>query len=153
MRYEANPQEIMAEEWLNRNYNDMKKLEADRRMLEVMENRLGAGVAKYENDGTQSHDATRSQARHEDALLEYSTQRAKVEAETDELAREMAKTRAAIDALGDPDLIAIAIDRYINQLRWKDVAKLEHIGRATVFRYRKKMLASMVEILRQKNII
>ena len=153
MRYECNPEEITAEEWLNRNYNDMKKLEADRRMLEVMENRLGSGVAKYENDGAQTHDAARSQARHEDALLEYSAQREKVEEETRELARETAKTREAIGNLNDPDLEALATDRYINQLRWKDVAKLEHLGRATVFRYRKKMLAQMVGILRTKNYI
>jgi len=153
MRYEASPEEIMAEEWLNRNYNDMKKLEADRRMLEVMENRLGSGVAKYENDGAQSHDATRSQARHEDALLEYSAQREKVEKETRDLVRETAKTKEAIEQLEDPDLEALATDRYLSRLRWKDVGKLEHISHSTVFRLRKKMLARMAEILTTKKYI
>lgn len=153
MRYDIDPIEYLAEDWLNRNFGDMKRLEADRRMLMVMENRLGSGVAKYENDGTQNHDAARSQARHEDALLEYSAQRAKVEAETSALVTELAKTRAMIEQLEDPDLEAIAVDRFINRLRWRDVEKLEHLSHATAMRRRKKLLVRMARILKQNNCI
>ena len=36
--------------WLNRNYNLNKQVEADQRMLEILQDRLGNGVAKYESD-------------------------------------------------------------------------------------------------------
>ena len=100
-----------AKRWLNRNYNDHKQLEADRRMLAIMENRLGSGVARYESDGTESHDPDKSRARHEDALLDFSAQREKVEKEERKLLVEMNKTREAIEKLEDPELIAIATDR------------------------------------------
>ena len=136
-----------AKRWLNRNYNDHKQLEADRRMLAIMENRLGSGVARYESDGTESHDPDKSRARHEDALLDFSTQREKVEKEERKLFSEMNKTREAIDKLEDPELIAIATDRYINRLPWGDISKLEHISVAEAYRLNLKMLEKMADIL------
>lgn len=140
-----------AENWLNRNYNKAKQLEADKRMLEVMGDRLGAGVAKYESDGTESHDPDAARARHEDTLLEYSEQRAKVEKDEKSLISETLKTRRAIGELSDGALQAVAIDRYINRLRWSDIAKLEHISIAQVYRMRRTMLEQMVEILKHFN--
>ena len=116
-------------------------------MLSIIENRLGSGVAKYENDGTSSGDSDAARARHEDTLLEYSEQRAKVEREERELLTEMTKTRKAIDKLADDDCKAVAIDRYINRLKWNDIADLEHISRAQVFRVHDKMLEAMAKIL------
>ena len=133
--------------WLNRNYYSSRQLDADRRMLSIIENRLGSGVAKYENDGTSSGDSDAARARHEDTLLEYSEQRAKVEREERELLTEMTKTRKAIDKLADDDCKAVAIDRYINRLKWNDIADLEHISRAQVFRVHDKMLEAMAKIL------
>lgn len=142
-----------AELWLNRNFNDAKRLEADERMLEVLEGRLASCVAKYETDGTQSRDSDAARARHEDTLLDYSTQKQKVETESKKLMAEITRTRAAIDELGDNDLIAVAVDRYINRLRWKDISKVEHVSHATVYRLRLKMLEKMAEILHKKNLI
>ena len=136
-------------EWLNRNYNKAVQLEADRRMLEQMSNRLGSGVAKYETDGTQGHDADQARARHEDALLEYSMQKQKVENEERELIAGMALTRKAIDELSDPALQAVAIDRYINRLRWADIATLEHVSIAQVHRYHATMLERMVDVVKK----
>jgi len=136
-----------AKRWLNRNYNDHKQLEADRRMLAIMENRLGSGVARYESDGTESHDPDKSRARHEDALLDFSAQREKVEKEERKLLVEMNKTREAIEKLEDPELIAIATDRYINRLPWGDISKLEHISTAEAFRLNLRMLEKMADIL------
>lgn len=139
-----------AKEWLNRNYNAHKQLDADRRTLEIMENRLQSGVARYESDGTEHHDADQAKARHDDALLDYSIQKAKVEKEERRLVREMVKTRKAIDGLSDPEQKAVAIDRYINRLRWEDIAKLEHVSIAKVYRLNAQMLEKMAEILKFK---
>lgn len=137
-----------AQSWLNRNYNAHKQLDADKRMLEIMENRLQSGVARYESDGTESRDADAAKARHDDALLEYSMQRQKVEKEERRLIREMVKTRNAIDLLDDPAQKAVAIDRYINRLRWEDIATLEHVSIAQVYRINATMLEKMADILK-----
>ena len=137
-----------AEAWLNRNYNQLKKLDADKRTLEIFGNRLGTGVGRYENDGTQNRDATISQARHEDALIDYSAQREKVERQLEKLAPDLAKTRRAIEELEDGEQAAIAIDRYINRLRWKDIALIQHVSESQLFRIRIHMLEKMAAILR-----
>lgn len=137
-----------AKQWLNRNYNDHRQLEADKRMLEIMENRLGSGVAQYETDGSGAHDPDKSRARHEDALLEYSAQRHKVESEEKTLIVEMRKTRTAIEQLDDPSLKAIATDRYINRLSWNDIATLEHVSIAQAYRLNTIMLEKMADILK-----
>jgi len=136
-----------AKDWLNRNYNAYRQLDADKRMLEVMKNRLGSGVARYESDGSESHDSDKARARHEDALLDFSTQKDKVEKEERRLFAETVETKAAIDKLDDPALKAIATDRYINRLKWEDIATLEHISSAQVFRLNKTMLEKMADIL------
>lgn len=135
-----------AKNWLNRKYNFSKLVDADRRMLEVLSNRLGAKVSRYESDGTECHDPDKARARHEDTLLEYSEQKAKVEKEERELFEEMAKTRAAIGQLSDPMHQAVAIDRYINRLRWNDIATLEHISVSHVKRIHSAMLEKMAGI-------
>ena len=137
-----------AKNWLNRNYYLSRQLDADQRMLEIMRNRLGSGVARYESDGSESHDPDRAKARHDDALLEYSLQMEKVEQEAKKLNEEDIKTRRAIAELSDPTLKAIAVDRYINRLKWEAIAALEHRSVAQVYRDHKTMLERMAEILR-----
>lgn len=138
-----------AKEWLNRNFNFARQVEADQRMLEIMSNRLGSGVSKYETDGSESHDVDKARARHDDALIEYSLQREKVEREEKKLIEEMTKTRRAIDRLSDPAHQAVAIDRYINRLRWADIATLEHVSIAQVHRIHSSMLERMASIYRE----
>ena len=140
-----------AEEWLNRNYGELKRLDADKRTLEVLSARVGARVGKLDRDGTESHDAAIAQARHEDSLFDYSIQAEKVEKETRAISQELEKTRKAIDELGDKDLEAVAIDRYINRFRWKDIAKFQHISEAEAYRRRIRMLEKMAFILREGN--
>ena len=134
--------------WLNRNYYSSRQLAADRRMLAVIENLLGSGVARYENDGTSSGDSDAARARHEDKLLEYSEQKARVEREERELAAEMLKTRRAIEKLEEEDLKTVATERYINLRKWRDIEELIHISRAQLFRVHEKMLEKMADIIR-----
>ena len=134
--------------WLNRNYYSSRQLAADRRMLAVIENLLGSGVARYENDGTSSGDADAARARHEDKLIEYSEQKARVEREERELVAEMLKTRRAIEKLEEEDLKTVATERYINLRKWRDIEELIHISRAQLFRVHEKMLEKMAVIIR-----
>ena len=137
-----------AEQWLNRNYNLHLELEADIRRLKKLSERLGSGVAKYESDGTESHDPDAAKARHDDTLLEYSEQMARVEREQSVLRLENEKTRAEIDKLPDAGLRALAIDRYINCMKWEAIEKAEHISNSEIYRRRLRMLAQMAEILK-----
>ena len=135
--------------WLNRNYYSSRQLDADRRMLAVIENVVNSAVARYESDGTSSGDSDAARHRHEDKLLEYSEQLERVERESRELAEEMLKTRRAIDKLEDEDHRAVAIERYINRQKWNDIADIIHISRAQLFRVHDKMLEQMAKILKE----
>lgn len=135
-----------AKEWLNRKYKFSLLVDAEKRTLEALSARLGATVSRYESDGTECHDPDKARARHEDTLLEYSEQKAKVEKDERELLSENAKTRAAIGQLSDPVQQAVAIDRYINRLRWDDIAKLNHFSVAHVKRIHGSMLEKMATI-------
>ena len=135
-----------AKEWLNRKYKFSLLVDAEKRTLEALRTRLGATVSRYESDGTECHDPDKARARHEDMLLEYSEQKAKVEKDERELLIENAKTRAAIGQLSDPMHQAVAIDRYINRLRWNDIATLEHISVSHVKRIHSAMLEKMAGI-------
>lgn len=136
--------------WLNRNYYSSMQLDADKRMLAIIENVVNSAVARYESDGTSSGDADAARARHEDKLLEYSMQRERVERETRQLLAENEKTRRAIDKLEDEDQKAVAINRYINRQKWNDIADIIHISRAQLFRVHDKMLEAMAKILREE---
>lgn len=133
--------------WLNRNYCEYRQVEAERRALETIEDRLFRGTASYYNDGTQTN-ADASNKRREDNLIEYTEQKARLEKSIRQLAKKTADTRAVIDELGDPLHRAIAIDRYITRLPWALILKVEHISRATMFRHHDKMLIEIAEILK-----
>lgn len=140
-----------AERWLNRNYNFIQQVEADKRMLTILTNRLESSVSKYETDGTDVHDVDQSKQRREDLLLDYSSLKAIVEKEEKKLAKELFQTRKMIDKLSKPEYISLAVDRYINRLKWEDISALEHISKSHLYRLRLEMLEEMTEIL--KNII
>lgn len=141
-----------AKQWLRRAHKFALRVEADARMLEVLANRVGSGVAKYENTGA-SLDREDTRKRKEDDLLSYSEQRALVEQEQIQLINEMTKSRQIIREIHDPVLESIAINRYINRLSWDDVIRLAHYSRAQVFRYHLKMLEELAKILQSKKII
>lgn len=142
-----------AQAWLNRNHKLYLDYEADCRTLEILNGRLGSGVAQYESDGTEAHDPDASRARHEDALLDYSAQRTKVEKLKKKIEDETAKTQAMIDQMPEPELRAVAKDRYINCLRWSDIATVEHISIAEAYRRNDRLLEKMVKILQYEGIL
>lgn len=137
-----------AEDWLNRNYNFICQVEADKRMLIILTNRLESSISKYETDGTDVHDVDKSKQRREDLLLDYSSLKAIVEKNEKKLVEELTLTRKKIDLLSKPEYISLAIDRYINRLKWEDISNLEHISKSHLYRLRLEMLEEMTVILR-----
>ena len=135
------------QQWLNRNFGLHCKYEAELRNLRKLENQLGSGVARYESDGTEGHDADAARHRHEDALLSYSEQRNRVESLERILAQGMDKTRAEIEKLKDLELQAVAIDRFINCMKWEEIAEAMHVSKAQVYRLNERMLEEMADIL------
>lgn len=136
------------EEWLNRSYHLFCQVEANRRMLDILSNRLESSVSKYETDGTDVHDVDKSKQRREDLLLDYSSIKAIVEKDEKKLTEELTLTRQRIGLLSKPEYIALAIDRYINRLKWEDISALEHISKSHLYRLRLEMLEEMKEIIR-----
>lgn len=136
-----------ADTWLNRAYGLNQELKASIRTLAMKEASLNSGVARYQSDGTESHDPERSKANREDALLEYSETMDRVEKLRRNLYEENAKTLKAIDQISTGELRAIAIDRYINCMTWKEIASAEHISKSEADRRRLRMLEQMARII------
>lgn len=141
-----------AKQWLKRTHKLALRVEADKRFLEILADRINQAVAKYETDGTAT-DRDSARKRREDEMLDYTLQRDHVEREQLELITEMTKTRNVVKCLKDPTLEAIAINRYINRLHWDDVIKLSHYSRSQVFRFHLKMLEDVAKVLQEEKII
>lgn len=137
-----------AEQWLNRNYHFIRQVEANKRMLMILSNRLESSVSQYETDGTGTRDVEKSKQRREDMLLDYSELKGLVEKDEKKLVDELTLTRKKIDLLSKPEYVSIAIDRYINRLKWEEISNLEHISKSHLYRLRLEMLEEMTVILR-----
>lgn len=136
--------------WLQRYFYEKKELAARKRKLAVIENRLGSGVASYEDDGTKCFDTDAARQRHEDALADYSDQQNRVEEQARKVYAIYTQITEAIEELDEPDHRLVAMDRYIFRLKWNDIAELEHISRAQVFRYHGRMLEKMAKIRKSR---
>lgn len=141
-----------AKQWLKRTHKLALRVEADKRFLEILADRINQAVAKYETDGTAT-DRDSARKRREDEMLEYTEQRDHVEQEQLELIAEMTKTRNIVKSLNDPTLEAVAVNRYVNRLQWDDIIKLTHYSRSQVFRFHLKMLEELAKVLKEEKII
>ena len=137
-----------AEAWLNRNYHFIRQVEANKRMLMILSNRLESSVSQYETDGTGTRDIEKNKQIREDLLLDYSELKGLVEKDEKKLVEEVTLTRKKIEMLSKPEYISLAIDRYINRLKWEDISNLEHISKSHLYRLRLEMLEEMTVILR-----
>ncbi|MCQ2308041.1 MAG: hypothetical protein MJ000_10860 [Bacteroidales bacterium] len=137
-----------AKDWLNRRFNFYQELEADKRTLEKLENLVNSAVGSYTpREG--STDADKARQRHEDLLADYSEQLETIERKEAEYRGVTETTRKAIAELSKSTYRAIAIDRYINCLKWKDIARVEHISEQHLYKLHGEMLREMAEILRR----
>lgn len=71
---------------------------------------------------------------------------------TESFDKEAALTLEVISMIEEPILEEVAINRYINNKKWLEVAELSYISKATVYRYKTKIIAKVAKILRKEGI-
>ena len=132
--------------WLSRTFDLMSKLEAEKRTLMVLQNKLGSGVRNYDSFGS-PHDVETSIRIHESLLIEFSLQNERIEQTQSLIFKELDRTRSVLDKLSKPLYQAIATDRYINNLKWKDIEKNYHYGSSELFRIHDLILLEVYQLL------
>ena len=124
------------------------KVEAEKRTLEMLQTRLYKGVSKYDAFNG-SKDPLTARAAHEDALIDFSQQCARVEKAQKEYLAELEITREVLEAI-PAHLTALAIDRYINGIKWGKLEQIYHYGSSMLFRFNAEILDNVAEILNAK---
>ena len=71
---------------------------------------------------------------------------------TESYDKEAALTLEVISMIDEPELEEVAVNRYIHNKKWLDVAEASYISKATVYRYRTKILEKVAKILRKEGI-
>lgn len=138
---------MRAKNWLNRSYDLYRRLNSDRKLLEVIEARLNPAVASYKVRDNET-DSETARKNHEAIQDEYTIQKKLVEAEETVLTFEDDKTKRKIDLLPEPHR-SIATRRYLNRLKWSEIAIVENYSEQHCKRLNKEMLQLMAEILRK----
>ena len=141
-------EQYQAKTWLMRLDDYAKKLNAEKRTLEMLQDRLYKGVSKYDGP-TGRKDPTTARAAHEDALIDFSEQAAKVEKAKAEQYAELQLRHEVIDAIPQK-LQGLAIDRYINGIKWEKLADIYNYSRSNVFEINKQILDNVAEVLNAK---
>lgn len=152
---------MRAKLWLTRTDGLTEEIEADYQVLEKMKNRVNAAVSKYENDGSNNRDVEAAKARHEDALLDYSSQLAKIKGKELALNQELQKTEEVINMIvyvkGGENLgatyRAIAKRRYIVGEKWFLIANKVHRSESQVYKDNLVILEIVSDILARHFII
>lgn len=142
-------EQYQAKNWLMRLSNYADKLNAERRTLEMLQNRLYRGVANYDNY-TGRKDPLTARAAHEDALIEFSEQAARVEKAQKEYIAELNTTREVLEGL-PIELKPLAFDRYINGSKWKELERIYPYSIAELYRQNNEILERVAQILKAKN--
>ena len=141
-------EQYQAKNWLMRLSDYAQKVNAEKRTLEMLQTRLYRGVANYENY-TGRKDPLTARAAHEDALIEVSEQAARVEKAQKEYIAELTITREVLEAL-PAHFRPLAIDRYINGLKWGQLEKTYPYSIAELYRQNNVILEHVAEILNAK---
>jgi len=141
-------EQYQAKNWLMRIHDYASKVDAERRTLEMLKHRLHRGVTNYEGF-TGRRDPMTAQAAHDDALIEYSMQAERLEQAEREYIAVMDTTREVLEAL-PIKYRALAIDRYINGLKWQELIKIYNYSNAQVHRLNNDILTHVAEVLNIK---
>ena len=141
-------EQYQAKEWLMRIFDYADKLDAERRTLEMLQTRLYKGVSNY-GGFMGRKDPSTAQASHEDALIEFSEQSARVEKAQIEYMHELKTTREVLELL-PLNLQPLAINRYINGYKWDKLEEIHHYGKSMLFVLNRDILKSVAQILKAK---
>lgn len=136
-----------AKQWLTRAEVLGRKVEVERRTLGVIQNRLASGVSNYEYHS--KADAITAREAHENALIDYSLQTKRLEDAQAAYMDAVEETREVIDQL-PAQYIPLAIDRYINGIKWEKLEELHCYSSSQLFEHNKKILTCVAEILEDR---
>lgn len=137
-----------AKKWLVSYRRFYRQTISKRNLLEALEATVNKCISTYESDGTNSRDVEISKQKYEDALLEYSKQRAELEQKEAELIARTNEVANAVGQLSDPDHMDIATDLYLKNMTWEQCWNDLHISKATLDRKHKDMLTELAKILK-----
>lgn len=137
-----------AKKWLMAYRNFFRQVESDRKLLETLEAIVNKCVSTYESDGSGGRDVEISKQKHEDALLEYSKQRAELESKELALINRTNEVANAIKQLRDSDHKDIATDLYLRAMKWEQCQEDLHISKSTLDRKHREMLTELAKILK-----
>lgn len=150
-----------AKEWLTRNDGLKEELDAEYDTLLVMSGRVNSAVAAYETDGSNHRDIEAAKARHEDALLDFSSQMERIQKKQLKLIVELNKTQDVIDQIehktsrGDYGALfrAIAKRRYVVGQKWPEIAKLVNRSEQQLLKDNAKICELVADILAENLIV
>jgi DNA-directed RNA polymerase specialized sigma subunit len=117
--------EEKAKEWLNRNFGKAMEIEALKRRIERMESDLERSVKPLRLKEVQEEPEGNS---HEEKLAEFIDLKKMLEVKILELGIEDQKTIKVILQIDQAISRTILIERYINRLSWKEIAKAMHFS-------------------------
>lgn len=117
--------EEKAKEWLNRNFGKAMELEALKRRVERMESDLERSVKPLRLKEVQEEPEGNSQ---EEKLAEFIDLKKMLEIKILELGIEDQKTIKVILQVDQAIARTILIERYVNRLSWKEIAKTMHFS-------------------------
>lgn len=137
--------QLFAKDWLTYLEDLAEKLKAERRTLEFLQNRLCSGVSKYDSFAGRS-DLIVSQAAHDDAQISISMQRERIEKAQRNYISRLETTRKVLEQI-PPRMQAIAIDRYINGIKWEKLETLHNYSKSQLFNINRKILNCVADIL------
>lgn len=136
-----------AKKWLMNYRRFYRQVESDRKLLEALEAIVNKCVSTYESDGSGGRDVNISKQKHEDALLEYSKQRAELESKELALINRTNEVANVIKQLPDSDHKDIATDLYLRNMKWEQCQDDLNISKATLDRKHRDMLTELANIL------
>ena len=138
-----------AKNWLMLLCDYEQKLKAEKRTLEMLQAKLYKGVSSYEAFNGRKDPET-ARAAYEDALLSFSEQSARVEKAQKVYLAELELRREIIEAI-PLNLQSIAIDRYINGIKWDNLERLHGYSKSNLFKLNIDILENVAEVLNAKN--
>lgn len=134
-----------AKKWLKKLGDYSRRVDVERRTLEMLQHRLYKGVANYEN-GPGQHDAEIARAAYEDSMIECSVQADRVEGAQLAYTSELENVRRVLECL-PVYLYSIAVDRYINGIKWEQIEDIHRYSKSTVARYNLDILDHVADYL------
>ena len=129
--------------WLNRAEVLGRRVEVERRTLEVIQSKL-CGVSNYEQ--RPKADGLKAMEAHENALIDYSLQRQRLERAQAAYIDAVKETHEVIEELPE-QYKPLAIDRYINGLKWEKLEELHNYSASQLYEHNKKILDYVAQIL------